>query len=284
MSKPPHRGACLSLAKRAAQLLGVVVGLAGTASYSMAQTADPANPRGIEPAGEAAEDRRWSLGIGVINKQDPYRGMDRETTGLPLIRFENDYVKVAGLGFTVKLPGLDLGSSGRIKFGLVGKAELSGYEADDSPFLDGMSERKGGFWAGASAEWETDWAEVSALWVADTSGHSKGQRFSLGVERSWRLGEKVILTPHLTAHWLDKKYVDYYYGVRADEVLAGRAAYDGKSTTNVEVGLRTIYMIDRRHSLLLDVSATGLGAGIEDSPLVDRSSANRVILGYSYSF
>lgn len=259
---------------RAAGLFAIAIASTCAVSAATAQQAGPDGPGGSE----------WGLGIGVISGQDPYRGIDRDTKALPMIRFENEYVKVGGLGLEVKLPGLELGDSGRINFGLVGKAELGGYEASDSPFLAGMAERKGGFWAGAKAEWENELVDVSAQWTADTSGKSKGQRFSLGLEKKWRVGRQVMVVPHITAHWLDKKYVDYYYGVRTNEVTPDRAAYAGKAGANVEVGLRTMYMFDRNHSLMLDVAVTSLAKGIKDSPLVDRSSTNRVILGYIYSF
>lgn len=278
MSLPhlPGRGPSTPL-RRAANLSALAIVMSAAASTAAAQQPGPEGSGGPDGSG-------WGLGIGVINLQTPYKGMDRETKALPVIRFENEYVKVGGLGLELKLPGLELGNAGRIKFGLVGKMDLGGYEASDSPFLAGMAERKGGFWAGAKAEWENDVAELSAQWTADTSGHSKGQRFSLGLEKSWHFGNKVMVVPHLTAHWLDKKYVDYYYGVRAGEATAARAAYAGKSGVDVELGVRTMYLFDRNHSVMLDVAATRLAKSIKDSTIVDRSSSNRVILGYMYSF
>lgn len=269
---------------RAAGLSALAIALCGAVSTAAAQQSGTNGSAGPDQGPQGSVNSRWGLGIGVINSQDAYRGMDRETKALPMIRFENEYVKVGSLGVEVKLPSLRLGDGNRVKLGIVGKLELGGYEADDSPFLAGMAERKGGFWAGAKAEWDNDLVEVNAQWLADTSGHSKGQRLSLGLEKSWRLGKQVRVTPHITAHWLDKKYVDYYYGVRATEATAERAAYAGKAGTNVEVGLRTMYLIDRSHSVMMDVSATRLAKGVKESPLVDRSNTNRVILGYMYSF
>jgi outer membrane protein len=231
-----------------------------------------------------SESSPWGLGLGVANTQKPYKGMERETRALPMLRFENEYVRVGGLGLEVKLPSWELGGGQRVKFGIVGRLDLNGYEAGDAPILAGMAERKGGFWVGGRAEWQNEVAELSAAWVADASGHSKGQRFSLGLEKNWRLGRQVMLVPHLTAHWMDRKYVDYYYGVRVEEAAAGRAAYDGKAGVNVELGLRSLYLFDKHHSALLDVAVTSLARRIKDSPLVDRSSTNRVVLGYMYRF
>ena len=184
----------------------------------------------------------------------------------------------------MRLPSLQLGERSQIKFGLVGEFDMSGYEAKDAPILAGMAERKGGFWAGAKAEWEYDFVKVSAAWAADASGHSKGRKFGLGLEAEWHLGEHAMLVPYVAAYWLDKKYVDYYYGVRAAEATVGRAAYRGKGGVNVDIGLRTMYQFDEHHSMLLDVSITRLSKQIKASPLVGRSSTNQVILGYMYSF
>lgn len=282
LQHPPGLRASTPLSRKAS-LSALAIVLCGAASNAIAQSSEPGGPGGPGQGGGPGGNG-WGLGLGVINSQKPYRGMDRETKALPMIRFENEYVKVGGLGLEIKLPGLQVSESSRINFGLVGKMDLGGYEASDSPFLAGMAERKGGFWAGAKAEWDNDVAELSAQWIADTSGHSKGQRFSLGLEKKWRFGNKVMLVPHLTAHWLDKKYVDYYYGVRAEEATATRAAYVGKSGVDVELGLRTMYLFDRNHSVMVDVAATRLATSIKDSSIVDRSSSSRVILGYMYSF
>jgi outer membrane protein len=264
-----------------ARLVALAVLAGGAVSTAAAQQSDSAGPG--DPDGHR-EGTEWGLGIGVIAKQDAYKGIKRDTMAVPVLRFENEYVEFFGLGLEVKLPSLRLGERSRIKFGLVGKADLNGYEAKDSPFLAGMAERKGGLWAGAKAEWENEVVDVSAEWTADASGHSKGRQFSLGLKKQWHLGQHTMVMPYVTAHRLDKKYVDYYYGVRDAEATTGRAAYAGKAAMNVDIGMRTFYRFDEHHSVLLDVGITRLAKQIKDSPLVDRSRTSKVILGYVYNF
>ena len=226
------------------------------------------------------------MGIGMVAKQEAYKGIKRDTQVVPVLRFENEYVEFFGLGLEVKLPSLKLGERSQVKFGLVGEYDMSGYDAEDAkktPILAGMTERKGGLWAGAKAEWENEIVNVSAVWTA-ASGNSKGRKFSLGLEKEWHFGEHTMLTPYVTANWLDNKYVDYYYGVRAAEATAGRTAHVGKGGLNVDIGLRAIHQFDRHHSMLLDVGMTRLAKQIKDSPLVNRSSTSKVILGYVYNF
>lgn len=133
-------------------------------------------------------------------------------------------------------------------------------------------------------KWRNDLVDVSAEWLADVSGNSKGQRFTMGVERSWKVGQNISLTPRLAAIWQDDKYVDYYFGVRESEARIGRAAYDGKSGINTELGIRGNYMLNNHHSVFMDLKATSLSDEIKDSPLVDRSTENSVLFGYLYRF
>lgn len=266
-----------------ARLVALALLLGGAASTATAQQSGSGDP-GAADGPDGPEDTEWGLGIGVLSKQDAYKAIKRDTQVVPLLRFENEYLEFAGLGLEVKLPSLPIGDRSQIRFGIVGEFDLGGYKAEDAPILAGMAERKGGLWAGAKAEWENEFVNVSAEWAADVSGNSKGRRFSLGLEKEWHLGDHTMLVPYVTAHWLDKKYVDYYYGVQAAEATAGRAAYVGEAGLNVDVGLRTMYLFDESHSMLLDVSVTRLANQIKASPLVDRSSTSQVILGYMYSF
>lgn len=242
----------------------------------------------LAAAAEAEPADSWSLGLGAGSMQKPYAGMDRENRVLPMLSYENRWLRVAGLGAEVKLQrlglGLGLGDKQHLDFRLVARYDGSGFEADDAPILNGMAERKGGFWAGARAIWRTGFAQLNAEWTADASGHSQGQRLSLGVEKNFRVGPQLMLTPRLGAAWLDRKSVDYYFGVRDGEVQPGRAAYGGRAGVNTELGLRGAYLLDRHHSLFVDVGVTRLSRAIRDSPLVDRSTENRVFMGYLYRF
>lgn len=230
------------------------------------------------PEGSAGEASPWGLGLGVAYDRKPYRDFDDKAQALPLVAYENRWVSIFGPRVDLKLP-----SAGPVSFRLRAAYSGDGYEDDDSPYLAGMDERKSSFWLGGAAVWRNSVANLSAEWLGDASGHSKGQKFKLQAERRFQAGA-FDFTPRLAAHWVDSKYVDYYYGVKSSEVRLGRTAYDGDSTVNVEAGLRIGYGITPRQSVFLDLSTTRLGSGIKDSPLVDRSSMNGVRIGYFYRF
>lgn len=255
------------------------------ATYTVALTcAVPAFAQ--EPPGkDDSEDSSWGLGVAVVSGQDAYKDRDRETKALPMFSYENQYVKLSGPNLELKLPGVELDESQRLNFGVVAKLfEGGGYEAGDSPALVGMAERKSSTWVGAKAEWENELADVKFEMLGDASGKSKGVRVALGVEHKWMLNPNMMLIPQAGVEWVDKKYVDYYYGVRASEAIVGRPEYKGKGTVNAEIGLAGIYRFDKQHSMMLNVGVKSLGDEIKNSPIVDRSTENHVMLGYMYRF
>lgn len=264
-------------------LFGVSLALVLPAAWAQDSSLDQPLAAAKSQPGQSADASRWGIGIAAGVKQQPYTGAGTKTQGIPLIYYENRYVRVLGAGAELKLPKVELGANSSLSFGLRAKYGLGGYEPSDAPILRDMQERKGSVWLGAGVTWRNEIADISAEWLGDASGKSKGQQFRLGVQRDFRAGN-FTLTPRIEANWLDKKYVDYYYGVRAEESRPGRPAYLGNSTVNTEIGLRVGYAIDSHQSVFVDVSATQLGKQIKNSPLVDRSSQSAVSLGYLYRF
>lgn len=233
---------------------------------------------------DAEQGSSWGLGLGVMSSQKAYTDMDSETRVIPFISYENEYIEVLGPNLKYKLPGFQLNDSNKFNFNLVGEYDFTDNDPDETPILNGMEERKGGFWAGAQAEWQNEIATVSLEWLTEVAGDSDGSIVNLGIERTWHIGDSFMLSPRVVFSRVDKNYVDYYYGVRADEVRAGRAFYQGEAALTTELGLRGIYMMDQNQMIMLDVAVTSLATEIKDSPLVDSSTESRVMLGYIYRF
>ncbi|MDB5850299.1 MAG: MipA/OmpV family protein [Rhodoferax sp.] len=246
------------------------------AAMALAAAATSVHAQDTPASGEQAS--QWGLGLAASFDRKPYRGVGTDTTALPLVMFENRWVSVFGPGIDLKLP-----SAGPVSFRLRARYSGDGYEADDSSALTGMDKRKGGFWLGGAAIWRTGVADLSAELLGDASGNSKGNRFKLAVERRFASGA-FDFTPRLAAIRLDEKYVDYYYGVKASEVQVNRSFYAGDATVNVEAGLRIGYALAPKQNIFLDVSATRLGSGIKDSPIVEKSNQSAVRIGYLYRF
>lgn len=249
--------------------------LALAALASLAHLPAQAHGGGGEPAAQGAQ---WGLGLAVMSERKPYRGVENKTRVLPALSFENRWVRLSGPGLELKL-----GQSGPWSFGLTAGLSEDGYKPGDSAFLAGMAERKSGLWLGARAQLATDWVHFSVQWSGDASGHSEGQRFRLGVERRFALGD-IGISPRLSALWSDGKTHQYYYGVSAAEATAQRPAYSPGSGVDTEVGLRLDYRVAPKQVLFTDLGVRSFGSAVRNSPLVDRRSMPEVRLGYLYRF
>ncbi len=268
-----HRCPLLSLSYPARALLCCGPLLALPAAYAD-EPAAPAQPE----AAPASAPSPWGLSVVMLYQQKAYRDVDDEVLVLPLPSFENRWVRVNGPGVDLKLlPAGPWDLALRLRY------DGSGYDASDSPALAGMQDRKGGLWAGAAARWRGGLGELGLEVTGDASGHSNGTQVKLALGKDFRVG-RLGLTPRLGVTWLDAKYVDFYYGVRAGEALNTRPAYTGRSTANTELGLRAGYGLAPNQIVFVDVSATRLGQAIQDSPIVDTGTVAGARLGYLYRF
>lgn len=252
-------------------ILATTVGFSGTALAQSNSTSEA-----------KSGSTQWGLGIAAGVFQRPFEGAGNKTRVIPLLYVDNDWLRVSGPTADLKL-GTLRGNYGTLLFTGRLKYEGFGYEAKDSPSLAGLDERKESFWAGGTVSWDTSVARTTLEWTGDASGNSKGQQLQLQVDRRFHFGA-LSITPRVQAQWLDKKYVDYYYGVQAHEGTSSRAKYTGKSATTFGVGVRLDYQLQPRHTVYLDVSATSLPDEIKNSPIVGRSSVSRAGIGYLYRF
>jgi outer membrane scaffolding protein for murein synthesis (MipA/OmpV family) len=168
-----------------------------------------------------SSDSKWAVGFAGGMNYRVYRYFDDKVRGFPTVTYEGEYVHVFGSGVDVKLP-----SVGPVTFRLRGKYISEGYESGDSPFLRDMSDRDSSFWVGGVATWRTDLVRLSAEVLTDAMSNSKGSRAKLQIDRRFAAAA-FGFTPRLATEWVDSNYVDYYYGVMASEVIAGRPGYQG---------------------------------------------------------
>ena len=160
----------------------------------------------------------------------------------------------------------------------------AGAAVPGAPFLEiGSYCGKSSLWLGGAAIWDTGMGEVSLKLQGDALGHSKGFMASLDYEKRFEFGALAV-APRLGVRHVDRKYVDYYFGVKPTEARTDRPAYLGRSTLQTEGGLRFTYASSRNESWFLDVSGRLLGSAVEDSPLVERSYQASLFAGWMYRF
>lgn len=238
------------------------------------------------PGGPGAPDG-WGLGLFALSGQQGIKGLARNNIIFPLVTYENQYIRWFGPNLDIKLPSFAINQEQQLEFRLSTGFDFGGYDDSDikdTPILQGMDEREGGFEVGIQMDWKNPWVDISTKWMTDVSGDREGNRFSVQLEKNWMFGQHIMLSPHIGATWHDDNDVDFLYGVRAHEARADRPVYVGEATVNIDYGIRAAYLIDRNSSVFVDLSMTSLGSKIKDSPLVDSSTENNIMLFYMYHF
>ena len=84
------------------------------------------------------------------------------------------------------------------------------------------------------------WGTLRARLIRDVGSASRGYEARLGYGYEWRSGPW-SLRPDVSVSWRDAKLNNYYYGVRANEAIAGRAAYAPGAGTQAQLGLYGSY-------------------------------------------
>lgn len=236
-----------------------------TATAALAQPPDPNKPQ-------------FALGLAVISSPEPYRGADNETLVIPALSFSYKRFYFRGIyaGFTL------LERSG-IEVDLIARPRFGGYDAEDSPFLRGMEDRRISADVGFELEWEGEHFGLQLTPVTDVLDRSGGQEIALDLLFPIQRGPFRI-EPRVGAVWLSADSADYYYGVRPEEARPDRPAYEVGDTVNLSAGLFAFAPVTRKWVFQGFVEVERLGGDIQDSPIVDQDLGWTAFAGLSYQF
>lgn len=98
------------------------------------------------------------------------------------------------------------------------------------------------------------------------------------------LEKKLALKQIIGPSWRSKSLNNYYYGVRADEVLANRTVYESGRSVNPHVGIGLDYQLVGRWNIFSLLRNEWLATEITNSPIIDQNKVISVILGLVYRF
>jgi outer membrane protein len=251
-----------------------------TSSTSSEEESDTKSSQADNPAsGVSPDELTWSLGAAVIASPRPYIGTNARVFPVPAIGLEYKRWFVQGIR-----GGYSFIKSDRFTANAFAQARFRGLEPDDSPFLEGMEERKKSMDAGLELIYSGRPVGFRASVLTDTLGRSNGQEVSLMAVSGVPLGRLGIILVGIGPRWLSQNRVDYYYGVRDNEATPLRPAYTGEATWNLDINVTAIINVSSKWSLLALLNREGLGTGIKNSPLVDRTSAYALVTSISYNF
>ena len=78
------------------------------------------------------------------------------------------------------------------------------------------------------------------------------------------------------------KVANYYFGVRVEEVGAGRGQYQSGAVTHCTLGVSAAYKFAEHYALLFGAQTTRLGGAAAASPIVETRNATIVYLGLAW--
>lgn len=250
--------------RRKSITLAFLLGLA-TAAAALAQPPDPNKPQ-------------FALGLAVISSPEPYEGADNETLVVPAISFSYKRFYFRGI-----YAGFSLLDQSGIEVDLIARPRFGGYDAEDSPFLRGMEDRRISADLGFQMEWEGERFGLRLTPVTDVLDRSGGQEVAFDVLFPFQRGP-FRLEPRIGAVWLSADSANYYYGVRPEEARPGRPAYEPGSTVNLTAGVFGFAPVTRKWVFQGFVNVDRLGGDILDSPIVDQDLGWTAFAGLSYQF
>lgn len=129
----------------------------------------------------------------------------------------------------------------------------------------------------------SQWGDIQAQVLTDVSGTHHGQAAWLSYTYPW-------FTPNSEfafsagVEWKSRDLVDYYYGVRRDEVIPGRPAYEGTSGTNAFLRFSASRRLSERWKAVGVMEREFLSSSIRNSPVIERDTSDTFFLGLYYRF
>lgn len=234
-----------------------------------------------------------SIGASGIYRQSPYKGVGYEFIPIPMLGLK--YRR-----FTLDGPRARFSLLKKKYFSLALTSEFRGigniYEAEDSVELAGMERRKGTLYAGGRGRIRFKGLSIGFNGAKDVLGVHNGHFFSgsLGAGlpisvfiKKWS-GIKnfpFILTGVSGGliHY-DETFVNYHFGVKANEARSDRPAYTTSSSTS-KFFRGSISINFKKHWMAMAMyQREFFGAEIKNSPIVDESEIYRIFFGLSYTF
>jgi outer membrane protein len=119
--------------------------------------------------------------------------------------------------------------------------------------------------------------------LQDVSNVHQGQKARTAITLPWKKGRS-HWELSFGGTWQSHKLIDYYYGVRADEVIDQRLVYRAPANSSLFVLGQWETRLSKHWGLRAVTSYRWLGTGITDSPLVDEQGSTTAFVAGVYHF
>jgi len=206
------------------------------------------------------------IGLGVALRQEPYKGMDDDIVPMPIMTWEKDRFFVKGLK-----AGYNLFGSEGLKINSIIKPRLMGYDSSDSIYLNGMADRDFSLDGGGEIIYKfKDFYDISlgASFVADMLSKHEGYEGAVNLSKMFII-RPLFIQPGLSVSWQSKDMIDYYYGVRQEEAIAGRPAYSPDSSIKGSINLSMWFALSKKWMIFTRGGVEFFDNEVKNSPIIE---------------
>ncbi|MGB0733964.1 MAG: MipA/OmpV family protein [Pontibacterium sp.] len=227
------------------------------------------------------EKKRWAVMAGVVSYLPEYQSSSEDDDGGILLNlsYEGEKLHLNGEGIYY-----DLYKRNGFTLSALGLSYHTGYDDKDRKALNGMRDRDLDFAVGARAAHKGHYGEVVATVTTDVSGAHDSAVFGLGYKYTQKVG-KFTFEPSARVLSFNDDYMNYYYGVSANEANGNRAAYTAKGGEVVTLGLQTAYSLTNQWTVIGKVNQNYVPDTLKDSSITkDKDSFTSGYLAVQYQF
>jgi len=219
-----------------------------------------------------------SIGAGPYIQSQPYKDTDAFILPTPVIFLEYEifYVRWSQMGVYF-YGGEDWGLS------LMLQPRPYGYKADDSQYLEGMSDRKSSWEGGLSLAGKNDLGFAEIIYAHDLLNSSNRSliRAEIGTKIKYK---QWTFVPSLMLFWFSKGFNDYYYGVNENESTQTREEYHPNAGINGAFQSYLNYQLSSEWGILTNIRADYLNSTISNSPIVSDKHILSGMISLLYTF
>jgi MipA family protein len=220
------------------------------------------------------------VGAGAIVQSSPYRGADAlRVQAIPAVTYIGERVQILGPVGQVGLYGWP-----RLRLAATARYRLGAYDADDSPYLVGMGDRKDSLFGGLALQGSLPaGVRISAGYEHDVLDRVGGGFGRLGLRRGFQAG-RFSIAPALAVNWLSAELAGHEYGVTAAEARPDRPVWRPGAALTLEPGLGLAAEWAGAWRLVIHGSVEFLGRELRRSPLTARDEILHVFAAVNYTF
>ncbi len=220
---------------------------------------------------------RISLGLGASIKNNLRRNNNKSGSGGDVVFTPLPLLQIAWGPISVGQQGVNAAFYGNQQTG----ASLNFNQAGDRYYGTGMEIKKESWLLGLGLKYH----KFSFLFAKDISARSRGAKLNFNYAELYPLGKNMKTRSSLGLECYDQKFAQYYFGVKANEVMATRREYNPKKFCQLTMSFFPIYSFDEHLDFMAGLSFKGVSKEVKNSPLIKSNwLESALIIGSLWKF